>query len=74
MNPSLKGKILLVKSRTKEVNTNIVLSVISGVNKTLDGLTQATGERQLEQHEKISEAVAHLVARKSSTQPQRSTF
>ncbi|RDL42245.1 uncharacterized protein BP5553_02224 [Venustampulla echinocandica] len=59
MTPPLKGKILLAKSRSSEVTEDDRLSVIASVNQALDGLTHASEERRLEQHQMIAEAVAH---------------
>lgn len=59
MNASFKGKMLLIKHHTEDITTDIVLSAISGVNKALYRLKQATEKQQGKQHGVNSEAVAH---------------
>jgi len=58
MPQSLKGKILLVKSRSQEAAKDKILSVIASVNRALDDLTQPNEERRIEQHQMIAEAAA----------------
>ena len=59
MSMPLKGKILLSKARSNQATKNEIVSVISKVNNTLDGLTKSTGDLRIKQHQMIAEAVAH---------------
>ncbi|KAI1383892.1 ankyrin repeat-containing domain protein [Hypoxylon trugodes] len=56
--PSLRGAILLIRSRSPNATKQELPSVILSVNREIDRLTQPTEERRDEQHRIISEAVA----------------
>ncbi|KAI8958482.1 ankyrin repeat-containing domain protein [Daldinia sp. FL1419] len=53
-----KGRILLTKSLTEEINRDDAIFVIARVNQALDDLTQPSKEQQTEQHQMVAEAIA----------------
>lgn len=60
MSPALRGRILLIRSRSHDTSSDRTLAVISRVNQDLDALTGPGETQQARQHQLIAEAVATM--------------
>ncbi|KAI9712381.1 MAG: hypothetical protein M1820_001594 [Bogoriella megaspora] len=59
MAPTLKGRILLTRLRSKDVRNSTLLHVLATVNRALDNATKPESQEQrIKQHQMIAEAVA----------------
>lgn len=60
MPPSLKGRILLLKSYSQGASKDKDLSIVTSVEYALNNLTQSDAEEQAKQHLKVAEEITSL--------------